>query len=140
MSEDYSTLQHQGTWSLVPYDPSTNVVGYRWVYRIKHHPDRFVAWFKARLVAEGFHQEFGVDFIETFSLVAKQSTIKIVFSLAVHFNWPLQQLDVINAFLHGILQEEVYLLQTQGFVNKEFHHDVCKLQKSLYGLKQATRA
>ena len=86
-------------------------------------------------MAKGFHQQYGVDFDETFSPVIKPPTVRIILSLAVQFNWPLRQLDVRNAFLHGHLKEEVYMAQPSGYVDSRFPNHVCKLQKSLYGLK-----
>lgn len=122
MSEEFSTLQRQGTRSIVPYTPDKHLVGCQWVYILKHKHGS-IAQFKARLVATGFHQDQGLDYNQTFSPVVKQATIRVVLSLAVQFNWPLHQLDVTNAFLHGILPNHA-----------------CRLHKSLYRLKQVPRA
>ena len=91
-------------------------------------------------MAKGFHQQAGLDYDETFSPVIKPTTVCIILTLAGHFDWPLRQLDISNAFLHGYLKEDVFMAQPQGFVDPSKPDYVCKLHKSLYGLKQAPRA
>ena len=91
-------------------------------------------------MAKGFHQQFGVDFEEAFNPVVKPPTMRIILSLVVQFNWPLSQLDMSNAFLHGFLGEEVYMVQPLGYVNSAHPNHVCKLLESLYGLRQGPRA
>lgn len=99
-----------------------------------------MARYKARLVANGNQQAEGIDFSETFSPVIKQPTIRIVLSMAVHYQWSIRQLDVTNAFLHGNIEETVYMKQPLGYKNTQYPHYVCKLNKALYGLRQAPRA
>ena len=140
MNEEFEALQQQGTWVLVPQPPSKNIVGCKWVYKLKYNSDGTIARYKARLVAKGFHQQYGVDFDETFSPVVKPPTVRLILSLAVSLGWSLRQLDVKNAFLHGTLKEEVYMTQPQGYVDPQHPSHVCKLIKSIYGLKQAPRA
>ncbi|VVA38623.1 Hypothetical predicted protein, partial [Prunus dulcis] len=117
-----------------------NIVGCRWVYRIKKNSDGTLARYKARLVAQGFSQAPGLDFSETFSPVVRHTTVRLILSIAAMNRWSLRQLDVKNAFLHGDLEEEVYMRQPQGFEDPKHLSYVCKLRKSLYGLKQAPRA
>jgi hypothetical protein len=96
--------------------------------------------YKARLVAKGFKQRYGIDHEDTFSPVVKLATIRIILSLAVSKGWSLRQLDVQNALLHKLLEEEVYMKQPPGYEEKVKFNYVCKLDKALYGLKQASRA
>ena len=99
--------------------------------------DGAIERYKARLVAKGFHQQEGVDFFKTFSPVIKHATIRLVISIAVTYKWPIKQLDVQNTFLHGDLHENVFMIQPQGYVHPQYPNHVCKLHKSLYGLRQA---
>jgi Reverse transcriptase (RNA-dependent DNA polymerase) len=95
--------------------------------------------YKAILVAKGYSQTYGIDFDETFALVAKMGIMRILVSCAANFNWPLHQLDVNNVFLHGDLKEEVYMEVPPGFATPQSVGKICKLKKSLYGLKQYLR-
>jgi hypothetical protein len=135
MQEEIDALHAQATWDLVPLLHAKNLVGCKWVYRIKKNTDGSIARHKARLVAKGFSQKEGIDYNETFSPVVKPTIIRLVLALAAQFHWPLRQLDVKNAFLHSVLQEEVYMTQPQGLTSKIYPDFVCRLRESLYGLK-----
>ena len=137
MEDEYSALYRQGTWTLVPPAPSLNIVGCKWVYKIKRNADGSISRYKARLVAKGFHQQAGLDYDETFSPIIKPTTVRIILTLTAQFSWPFRQLDISNAFLHGFLKEDVYMAQPQGFIDQAQPGYVSKLHKSLYGLKQA---
>uniref|UniRef100_A0A5B7AA01 Reverse transcriptase Ty1/copia-type domain-containing protein n=1 Tax=Davidia involucrata TaxID=16924 RepID=A0A5B7AA01_DAVIN len=140
MSDEFNALVRNGTWDLVPSQPSLNVIGCKWVFRVKRNSDGSIARFKARLVAKGFHQRLGLDYSDMFSLVIKPTTIRVVLCLALAYGWPLRQLDVNNAFLHGSLSDEVYMAQPPGFIDSTYPSHVCQLRKAIYGLKQAPRA
>lgn len=135
MLDELTALYKNQTWTLVPKSPHMNIVGNKGVFRIKTHADSSLARYKARLVAKGFHQQPGIDYFETFSPVIKPTTIRLILSLAVTNQWPIRQLDVNNAFLNGFLTEPVYMQQPQGFIDAKHPDYVCKLQRSLYGLK-----
>ncbi|KAH9778887.1 retrovirus-related pol polyprotein from transposon RE1 [Citrus sinensis] len=140
MQDEYNALQKNGTWTLVPAETATKLVGNKWVFRVKYNPNGSISKYKAWLVAKGFHQTYGVDFFETFSPVVKPCTVRIVLSLAVMNCWPIRQSDVNNAFLNCMLTEDVFMPQPEGFTNSQFPNHVCKLHKAFYGLKQAPRA
>ena len=110
MSEEFTALVKHGTWELVPPSFTIKPIGCKWVFRIKHNSDGSISRYKARLVAKGFHQQHGFDYTETFSPVVKSMTIQTVLSIAVNNKWPLRQLDMNNAFLHGQLQENLFMV------------------------------
>jgi histone deacetylase 1/2 len=140
MGREFDALMENGTWFLCPRPLGKHVMRNKWVYKVKRKPDGNVERFKARLVAKGYDQRSGIDFHETFSSVIKPTTIRLVLAIVVHFHWPIRQLDVSNAFLHGFLDEEVFMEQPQGFIDETKPDFVCRLHKSLYGLKQVPRA
>jgi hypothetical protein len=140
MNLEFDALLRNQTWTLVPPHPSQNLIGCKWVFRVKRKADDTVERHKARLVAKGFHQQFGVDYDETYSPVIKPTTVRTVLSLAISSSWCLRQIDIQNAFLHGNLSEEVFMSQPPGYKHSLYPNHVCKLQRALYGLKQAPRA
>lgn len=140
MQEEYQALRDNSTWTLAPPPPSANVVTGKWIFCHKFNPDGSLSCYKARLVFCVFSQQLGVGYDETFSPVVKPTTIRTVLSLAISRSWPIHQLDIKNAFLHGLLDETVYSQQPSGFVDHMHPSHVCQLSKSLYGLKQAPRA
>jgi len=140
MIEEMKALEQNNTWDLVTLPPNKKAIGCKWVFSVKMNADGSVSRLKARLVAKGYAQTYGIDYAETFSPVAKMTSIRLFISLAARFNWKLHQLDIKNAFLHGDLAEEVYMEQPPGFVAQGETNRVCRLKKSLYGLKQSPRA
>ncbi|CAL9244028.1 unnamed protein product, partial [Arabidopsis halleri] len=140
MMEEYNAQIKCGTWVLVPRPKATNIIRSLWLFRHKFKADGTLSRYKARLVANGKSQQLGIDCEETFSPVVKPATIRLVFDVATAKDWPLHQLDVKNAFLHGDLQETVYMHQPPGFADPSKPDHVCLLKRSLYGLKQAPRA
>jgi hypothetical protein len=140
MQVEFNALLKNCTWSLVPPQAAKNVVGCKWVFKLKRKADGSVERHKARLVAKGFHQHAGLDYGETFSLVVKPTTIRTVLSIAYSAGWTIKQIDIQNAFLHGILDEDVYMAQLSGFIHPTHPQHICKLHKAIYGLKQAPRA
>ncbi|CAH9146153.1 unnamed protein product [Cuscuta epithymum] len=140
MDTEFNALLANQTWELIPPTPSMNIIGCKWVFRIKHKADGTIDRYKARLVAKGFNQIEGEDYSETFSPVVKPTTVRLILALAVTKGWNISQLDVHNAFLNGHLMETVYMRQPPGYVLSTAPNHVCRLRRSLYGLKQAPRA
>jgi histone deacetylase 1/2 len=139
MQAKYKALMDNKTCSLVPLPPHGKTIRCKWIIRVKENADGTINKYKARLVAKGFLQTPGFDFTETFSLVIKPVTIRIILTLVVTYHWSVQQIDINNAFLNVVLQEEVYMTQPTGFESTD-KTLVCKLNKALYGLKQAPHA
>lgn len=140
MSVKHDAFVRNDTFNLVDRYLATNIVGSCWLYMIKRNPDGTIKSHKYRLVARGNHQRPGVELNEIFSPVIKHATIRLVLGTTVAKGWPLQQLDVNNAFLQGPLHDEVYMLQAPGFVDKDKPNHVYRLKKAVYGLRQAPRA
>lgn len=109
MDTEIEAMERTSTWSIVPLPPGKHIVGCKWIYRVKYKADGSIDRYKARLVAKGYSQQEGIDFVDTFSPVAKITTVKLLLSLTTSFKWPLAQMDVNNTFLNGELFEEVYM-------------------------------
>ncbi|KAH9647728.1 hypothetical protein KPL70_025300 [Citrus sinensis] len=137
MQEEIEALHKNKTWELVPLPRGRKAIGNKWVYKIKRDGNNQVERYRARLVVKGYAQKEGIDFNEIFSPVVRLTTVRIVLAMCATFDLHLEQLDVKTAFLHGELEEEIYMLQLEGFAETGKENLVCKLKKSLYGLKQA---
>lgn len=138
MTAELDALAKTNTWDLVSCPPCIKPIGCKWVYTVKLKSDGSLERYKARLVALGNRQEYGIDYQDTFAPVAKMTTVRLLIALAASKSWPIFQMDVSNAFLNGDLVEEVFMKPPQG-LHLSSPNLVCRLRKSLYGLKQAPR-
>ncbi|WVZ09203.1 hypothetical protein V8G54_013733 [Vigna mungo] len=136
MCVELDALQANNTWELTTLPPNKTAIGCRWIYKIKYNSDGSIEWYKARLVAKGYNQIEGLDYLDTFAPVAKLTTVRFLLAIVASKRWSLKQLDVNNAFLHGDLHEDVYMKIPPSLTTAN-KNQVCKLQRSLYGLKQA---
>ena len=139
MKEELKSMDDNKVWDLVELPKGSKRVGCKWVFKTKRDSKGNVERYKARLVAKGFTQKDDIDYKETFSPVSKKDSLRIVLALVAHYDLELHQMDVKTAFLNGDLEEEVYMNQPEGFVSTGKENMVCKLKKSIYGLKQASR-
>ncbi|XP_024177901.1 uncharacterized protein LOC112183800 [Rosa chinensis] len=140
MQEELNQFTRNDVWYLVPRPRDCNVIGTKWIFKNKSDEKGNVIRNKARLVAQGYSQIEGLDFDETFAPVARLESVRLILSVACHLRIKLFQMDVKTAFLNGVLQEEVYVEQPQGFKDPHNLNHVYRLKKALYGLKQAPRA
>ncbi|CAA6674842.1 unnamed protein product [Spirodela intermedia] len=125
MQLEFEALQKNQTWTLIPRPPNTHIIWF---------------WYKARLVAKEFSQQEGFNYFDSFSPVIKMTTVRLLLSIAISQRWHIHQLDVSNTFLHGDLSKSIIMEQPEGYKNSNFPNHVCKLHKSIYGLKQSLRA
>ena len=139
MNNEIESHKKNETWTLEELPTGRKAIDCRWVYKIKHNADGSVERYKARLVAKGYSQQEGIDYEETFSPVARYTTIRSIIAIANQLDLELHQMDVATAFLNGTLKEEIFMKQPEGYAKKNKENLVCKLQKSIYGLKQASR-
>jgi hypothetical protein len=140
MDVEMEAIKRNGMWELMELPAGGKKVGVKWVYKTKLNEHGAVDKYKARLVVKGYSQQYGVDYTEVFAPVARMETIRLVVALAAQRGWTIYQLDVKSAFLYGELNEEIFVDQPCGYVQKGNEHKVYKLKKALYGLKQAPRA
>lgn len=139
MKAEMKSLQDNQTWELVELPEGRSVIGSKWVYKIKTKADGSIERYKARLVAQGFTQKYGTDYDETFCPVVRLESFRTIVASAVQQGLKLHQVDVSSAFLNGKLEEEVYMKQPPVFISAGKENLVCKLKKSIYGLKQSPR-
>ena len=138
--EEYNSIIAAGTWELQPLPKGRTAIGCKWTLKQKFKANGDIDRYKARLCAKGYTQKSGIDYKETFAPVAKFASIRTLLAIAAFYDLEIHQMDVKTAFLNGDLEEDIYMIQPEGFVVKGKEHLYCKLKKALYGLKQASRA
>ncbi|KAG3043973.1 hypothetical protein PC121_g22208 [Phytophthora cactorum] len=131
-------MRLRGVFRAAKLPNGQRAIGTKWVFKIKRKADGSIEKYKVRLVAKGFKQKYGIDYTETFSPVVKYVTLRMVIAIAKYFGWPLDQLDVVTAFLYGIMKEQVFCIVPEG-VELDGNFDCLELVKAIYGLKQASR-
>ena len=140
MDLEMESMYSNSVWTLIDLPNGEKPIGCKWIYKRKRGADGKVETFKARLVAKGYTQREGIDYEETFSPVAMVKSIRTILSIAAYYDYEIWQMDVKTAFLNGNLDESIYMMQPEGFITPGQEQKVCKLQRSIYGLKQASRS
>ncbi|GJS13664.1 putative RNA-directed DNA polymerase [Tanacetum coccineum] len=140
MNAEMQSMKDNQVWRLVDLPPNCKTVRNKWIFKKKTDMDGNVHTYKARLVAKAFTQTYGVDYEETFSPVADIRAIRILIAIVAFYDYEIWKMDVKSAFLNGYLDEDIYMVQPEGFVDPNHHRKVCKLQRSIYGLKQTSRS
>ena len=135
MKFELDSMYSNQVWDLVKAPNGIKPISCKWVYKRKRGIDGKVENFKARLVVKRYTQKEGIDYEETFSPVAMLKSIRILLSIVAHYDYEIWQMDVKIAFLNGNLEEEIYMMQPEAFIAKNQEHMVCKLKRSIYGLK-----
>ncbi|KAH9760840.1 Integrase catalytic domain-containing protein [Citrus sinensis] len=138
MKDEMDSMTNNQVWDLVELPKEAKDIGCKWVFKIKRDSLGNIERYKARLVAKGFTQQERINYHDTFSPVSKKDSFRIIMTLVAHFDMELHQMDVKTTFLNGDLEEEVHMRQPEGFISEGNDHLVCKLKKSIYGLKQAS--
>ena len=139
MEEEIEFMKTNQVWDLVDLPLGRKSIGNKWVLKIKSKADGTIDRYKAQLVAEGYAQKEGIDYEETFSPVVRFASVRLILAIVAKMELELYQMDVKTAFLNGELDEEIYMDQPLGFESKGEERKVCKLKRSIYGLKQASR-
>ena len=137
MQDEMDSLHENYTYNPVELPKGKRALRNKWVFKLKNGEDGSSPRYKARIVVKGFQQKKGVDFDEIFVPVIKMTSIRTMLSIAASMNLEIEQLDVKTTFLHGELDEKIYMLQPEGFVEKGKENLVCQMKEILYGLKQA---
>ena len=132
--DEFNSLTEMGTWILVSPPKNRNVIKCKWIFTVKAD-----GRYNARVVAKGFTQEHGIDYEETFSPMTRYKSVCYLLAHAALVDWDIEAMDIKTAYLYGKLKEEIYMAQPEGFIKSGHEHKVCKLVKSIYGLKQAGR-
>ena len=139
MQNEIDSLKKHEVWDLVKLPAGRKAIGSKWIFKCKTNAEGDVERYKARLVAQGFNQKYGIDYEETFSPVVRFESVRTVLSLAANLGFKLHQMDIKTAFLNGELEEEIFMKQPEGFIEEGKEEMVCKLKRSIYGLKQSAR-
>lgn len=140
MRSEMDSMFENQVWDLIDLPDGVKPIGSKWIFKLKTDTDGNISVYKARLVAKGFRQIHGIDYDETFSPVVMIRSIRIILAIAAYYDYEIWQMDVKTAFLNGFLEEDVYMTQPEGFEDPNEAGKVCKLKKSIYGLKQASRS
>jgi hypothetical protein len=140
IDEEMVVLDVNATWELVALPKDKKAIGCKWVYKVKHNVNGSVSRYKTKLVTKGYAQTYGINYEVTYIPDAKMTTIRAIITMATTKGWSLHQMDVKNVFLHGDLQEEVYMEQPPSYVDQTHPNLVCRLKKALYDLKQTPKA
>ena len=140
MKSEIESMKENQVWNLIDPPDGVRTIECKWIYKKKKDIDGNIHIYKARLIAKGFRQVQGVDYDEAFSPVAMLKSVQIILAIAAHFDYEIWQMDVKTAFLNGNLTEDVYMMQPECFVDPTNAGKICKLRKSIYGLKQASRS
>lgn len=138
--EEYDSLIQNQTWELCELPPGRQAIKGKWVLKYKPGYKDTPPRFKARFVACGYSQVYGIDYLETYAPVVKYHSLRVILAIAAAKDLNMKQLDIKTAFLNGDLDEEIYMIQPEGFITPGREKEVCHLRKSIYGLKQASRA